>query len=450
MIATRLKTILFTSSLLISSAVLADHVPEIDCLIEPNMMIELSSSVSGVLDTITVDRSDTVKKGQVVATLKSDVEQVKVKASQETLNVSRVEQKRSRELYRDNAITLSEKEQSDHEAVLNKLEVEHAQANLELRNIRSPIDGVVVDRYLMPGEFTEEKPVLKLAQLDPLRVEVVAPVTYFGLIKTGVHAQVKTEFGSFENLIAEVVVVDKVVDAASGTFGIRLELQNKDYKIPGGLKCTVRFFDDDEEADYARLHSSGNGKSALTAPSITEPSITEPSITEQSIPGDKQNSICRRIGPFKKKDKLIALMNALENEIHAYEISDETTASMSHRVTTDTLASREEAESLKTEMIQAGVKDIAIMKRSAGYSISLGLFSSEHGANRHKENIKKLGYDSQVVQQKLNKSIYWAEVTADKSEDDLSALVTASGVKGTNNLLYQSCTTEILASGNIQ
>jgi membrane fusion protein (multidrug efflux system) len=440
MIATRLKTILFTSSLLISSAVLADHVPEIDCLIEPNMMIELSSSVSGVLDTITVDRSDTVKKGQIVATLKSDVEQVKVKASQETLNVSRVEQKRSRELYRDNAITLSEKEQSDHEAVLNKLEVEHAQANLELRNIRSPIDGVVVDRYLMPGEFTEEKPVLKLAQLDPLRVEVVAPVTYFGLIKTGVHAQIKTEFGSFENLIAEVVVVDKVVDAASGTFGIRLELQNKDYKIPGGLKCTVRFFDDDEEADYARLHSSGNAKSALTAPSITE----------QSIPGDKQNSICRRIGPFKKKDSLIALMNALENEINGYEIRDETTVATLYRVTTDTLASHEAAKLLKAEMEQAGVKDIAILKRASGYSISLGMFSSEHSANRRQVDINKLGYDNQIIPQEFNKSIYWAEVTADKSEDDLSALVTAAGVEGANILLYQSCNTEILASGNIQ
>ena len=216
------------------------------------MMIELSSPVSGVLDEILVDRSDTVKEGQIVATLKSDVEQVKLKAGMENFNLSKVEQKRSVELYRDGVITLSEKEQADHEAALNQLEVEHAQANLELRKIRSPIDGVVADRYLMPGEYIEDKPILKLAQLNPLRVEVVAPVTYFGRIKTGVHAQIKTEYGSFENLVAKVVVVDRVVDAASGTFGIRLELQNEDNQVPGGLKCTVRFFNEDEEAEYAR------------------------------------------------------------------------------------------------------------------------------------------------------------------------------------------------------
>lgn len=419
---------------------MAEPVPEIDCLIEPNMMIELSSPVSGVLDSISVDRSDPVKKGQIVARLKSDVEQVKVKASQETLNLSKVEQKRSKELYKDNAITLSEKEQSDHDVALNKLEVEQAQASLELRNIRSPIDGVVADRYLMPGEFIEDNPILKLAQLDPLRVEVVAPVAYFGRVTTGVHAQIKTEFGSFENLIAEVVVVDKVVDAASGTFGIRLELQNKDNQIPGGLKCTVRFFNEQEEAEYARLQLFENDDSA----------VPPPSITEQSTPDENQNTICRRIGPFKKKDSLLALMNALENEINGYEIRDESTVATLYRVTTDILTSREAASSLKAEMEQAGVKDIAIMKRGSGYSISLGLFSSEHSADRRTADIKQLGYDSQVKPLERNKPIYWAEVTADKSEDVLSELVTASGVVDTNNLLYQSCNTEILASANIQ
>ena len=41
--------------------------------------------------------------------------------------------------------------------------------------------------------------------------------------------------------IARVVIVDQVIDAASGTFGIRLELPNNKYKIPAGLRCQVEF-----------------------------------------------------------------------------------------------------------------------------------------------------------------------------------------------------------------
>ena len=454
-----LKNIFLVCSLLAGSPVLAESVPEIDCLIEPNMMIELSSPVSGVLDEILVDRSDTVKEGQIVATLKSDVEQVKLKAGMENFNLSKVEQKRSVELYRDGVITLSEKEQADHEAALNQLEVEHAQATLELRKIRSPIDGVVADRYLMPGEYIEDKPILKLAQLNPLRVEVVAPVTYFGRIKKGVHAQIKTEYGSFENLVAKVVVVDKVVDAASGTFGIRLELQNEDNQVPGGLKCTVRFFNEDEEAEYARRSSVKNVSTAIAGSDTAEQDITEidltglgivePDISEQGIPGEQENTICRRIGPFKKKDSLITLMNALENDINGYEVLDDTTESSLYRVTIDKLESGKAAKSLETEIKQAGVKDLAILKDATGYSISLGVFRNERSAYKRVAKIKKLGYDCKVVPKQVNKSTYWAEVTANKSEDALAELVTASGVADTDHLLYQSCSTEILAAGDM-
>lgn len=423
--------------LLFSTELLADTVPELDCLIEPNMVIELSSPVAGVLDSISVDRSDAVAKGEIVATLKSDVEQVKLKASQETLNLNKVEQKRSIELYRDNAITLSEKEQSDHEVAISELEVESAVANLELRKIRSPIDGVVADRYLMPGEFIEDNPILKIAQLDPLRVEVVAPVTYFGQIQTGMHAQIKTEFGSFDNLVAEVVVVDKVIDAASGTFGIRLELPNEDNQIPGGLKCSVRFYNADEEAEYLSLNSDA----------IDSPSLAEPIVSEQQISDDDRVLICRRIGPFKDKDGLQQLMATLENAIKDYQVHDDMSATVAYQVTTEALSTRADADKLKTEMKSAGVKDIAVVKSVNGFRVSLGLFSMQQSANNRQASIEKLGYETSIIQQPLNRTTYWAEVTTEKSEDELSGLVTAANVKGTDNLLYQSCTTEILASG---
>jgi RND family efflux transporter MFP subunit len=434
---TTINRALLIISLLAGSTAIAESIPEIDCLIEPNMTIELSSSVSGVLETILVDRSDAVTEGQIVATLKADIEQVKVEASKETLNLSRVEQQRAIELYRDNALTLSEKEQADHEVALNELEVEHALANLELRKIRSPIDGVVADRYLMPGEFIEDNPILKLAQLDPLRVEVVAPVTYFGRIKPGMHAEIKTEFGSFVDLVAEVVVVDKVIDAASGTFGIRLELQNKDYRIPGGLKCTARFFDDQEEAAYGSKNPDDKDLSPVSVPAGSD----------QHDPEKNQATLCRRIGPFKDQDSLLALMKALDNKIDSYTVRDEIITSVSYLVTTDALRSRQAAEALKKEMQQKGVKDIAILNRDDGTSIALGLFRNEKSAYKRQANIKKLGYDSNVVPQMKNRTTHWAEVTADMSEQELTGLVAAAGVKGTDNLLYQSCTTEILASG---
>ena len=55
-------------------------------------------------------------------------------------------------------------------------------------------------------------------------------------------AEIKPETGEGENYIATVAIVDWVIDPASGTFGVRLGLSDLDYRLPGGLKCMVRFY----------------------------------------------------------------------------------------------------------------------------------------------------------------------------------------------------------------
>lgn len=91
---------------------------------------------------------------------------------------------------RDRWMALLEAEENQR---LARLELQRAMAGLGLRTIRSPIIGVVVKRFLSPGEFAGEAPLLRLAQLDPLRVEVFAPVSLLGQISVGMSAQVLPE-----------------------------------------------------------------------------------------------------------------------------------------------------------------------------------------------------------------------------------------------------------------
>ena len=122
------------------------------------------------------------------------------------------------------------------------LEVAHAEEVLKQRALRSPIDGVVVDRLLVPGEYrNDQSPVLTLAQIDPLRVEVFVPTAYFGQIRIGSNAEVRPEQPIGGVHVATVTVVDRVHDAASGTFGVRLALPNPRLTLPGGIRCQVVF-----------------------------------------------------------------------------------------------------------------------------------------------------------------------------------------------------------------
>jgi multidrug efflux pump subunit AcrA (membrane-fusion protein) len=124
---------------------------------------------------------------------------------------------------------------------LAEIDVERAAAALALRTVRSPINGVVVERLLSAGEFAKQAPIVRLAQIDPLRVEVIVPAAMFGRLQPGLQAEVVPEPSLIEPRIARVTVVDRVIDAASGTFGVRLALPNPGYRLPAGLRCRVRF-----------------------------------------------------------------------------------------------------------------------------------------------------------------------------------------------------------------
>jgi multidrug efflux pump subunit AcrA (membrane-fusion protein) len=100
---------------------------------------------------------------------------------------------------------------------------------------------VVVERYSHEGERVEDKPVVKVATIDPLRVEVIVPATHFNKIKQGMTATVKPDMAEVELRTAKVVVVDRVIDAASNSFRVRLELPNPENGLPPGLRCKVEF-----------------------------------------------------------------------------------------------------------------------------------------------------------------------------------------------------------------
>jgi len=98
-----------------------------------------------------------------------------------------------------------------------------------------------VDQMMWPGEIFEpgatKHAVLKVAQLNPLRVRVVMPMRAFGDPAPGTQASIAPEIPAGKNYSAKVASVDRIVDAASGTFVVFMDLPNPKLDIPSGVKC---------------------------------------------------------------------------------------------------------------------------------------------------------------------------------------------------------------------
>jgi len=256
-----------------SSAVAASPPPSgYDCLIEPAQTVELGTPVTGVVEKVLVQRGDRVKRGQVLATLESRAEQAAADLAHYKSQLAGPTQMAEAKIEfadrkfarrRDMAAEklMSPQDRDDAEAELraaraelqtakenreeSRLEFNQQSAQLALRTVRSPFDGVVVDQMIWPGETVEpgatKHAIVKVARLDPLRVRVVMPMRAFGEPKVGGPVRVTSEVQPDEPYTARVANIDRVIDAASGTFVVLLDLSNTALDLPSGVKCKAQF-----------------------------------------------------------------------------------------------------------------------------------------------------------------------------------------------------------------
>ena len=110
------------------------------------------------------------------------------------------------------------------------VQIERARAaqRLKLRSIRSPVDGVIVEILLVPGESVEDRAreIMTIAEVDPLNVEVVLAASQFGSVQVGMEAEITPLIQGGKIQFADVAVVDRTIDAASDTFGVQLQIEN--------------------------------------------------------------------------------------------------------------------------------------------------------------------------------------------------------------------------------
>lgn len=214
---------------------------EFDAMIYPNETVKLSSQIAGILEEVSVERGDVVKAGQVVARLKAGVEKVEVALAGANVDYQRRKIERNAELARKKLISAQENDDLEGDLKKGELILQEAGEKLKMRTILSTVDGVVTERLLSPGDYVGEAPILKIASIDPLKVEVIVSARKYGSIRKGMRAEIRPEAPVGGLYYGKVTIVDKVIDPASSTFGVRVELANPGFRLPSGLKCRVRF-----------------------------------------------------------------------------------------------------------------------------------------------------------------------------------------------------------------
>lgn len=178
-------------------------------VIPGNQLFTISTPLSGMIEQTLVGVGDPVKKGQKLASMQSPalaeaqrgLLQSSTQAQLAKENLARDEQlwkdgiisesrlRATQSQYREATAALAERKQLLHLAGMSDADIARMQANNTLSSqlaIVSPIDGVVLEKTASSGQrFEAAIPLFKVAQLEPLALEIQAPLANTRNLKTG-------------------------------------------------------------------------------------------------------------------------------------------------------------------------------------------------------------------------------------------------------------------------
>jgi len=222
--------------------------------VEPWRRSVVAGELAALVEKFPVEEGMAVKRGEVLAQLKTDTLTIELNAAEATHRESEARyQQAKKDLARIKTLfakqLVTQKEYDDavtQEAALAlrlaQLESALLQARDRLKKTRvvAPFDGWVTQEFTEVGQWIEAGgPIVELVDLSRVQVEVPLPERYVGEIRVGAPVTASFDGLSGFQTRGRVFSVLAQADRNSRTFPIKVELPNADLMIKSGLVSRV-------------------------------------------------------------------------------------------------------------------------------------------------------------------------------------------------------------------
>lgn len=222
---------------------------EFDSILETESAVEVYPESNGLVVSVQAEVGDSVEAGQIIAQLENEEQQVNVRESLSRYKHLQSKFKRTEDLFARNLINQQDYDTEVFELEQAEINYERSRIRLEDTLIRAPVSGVISKRLTQEGERVTTSNVLySLLNMDELFAQVNVPGQHMLEIQKGLKAEVVSEIIEGISYSAEVKLVSPAIDAASGTFNVKVAVDpDSPNPIYPGMFVTVRITLDTKE-----------------------------------------------------------------------------------------------------------------------------------------------------------------------------------------------------------
>lgn len=205
----------------------------------PAAEIDLAFAEGGVLREVAVREGRAVKAGDVLARLDTAVLEAEAEMARAQCELAERRYSALEKIAAEARVSPDELARAKAEAEIERARVKRADAAIEQRVLRSPVDGVVtevrrdVGESVGPSDFT----VLTVVRIAELRADLYVEADVAAAHKPG--QAVELLYDGAVRVSATVEFVSPLVEPASGTTRVRLSIPNAEGKLLSGMKVAL-------------------------------------------------------------------------------------------------------------------------------------------------------------------------------------------------------------------
>jgi membrane fusion protein (multidrug efflux system) len=208
--------------------------------VKPYASAKISSEEGGLILSIEKDKGSNVAAGQIVVRLKKDVESATYEQLLAQYELAKLNFEKQQQLYDDNATTeiayLTAKWQL--EAAAKGLEV--VKTHMSKGFIRSPISGVVEDKFMNKGEMSAPgMPILSIVDVSRVKISAGVPEKYVEQIKKGQDVKVTVDVLPGAEFSGKINYIAPSLSQGSRTFEIEIIINNKQRLLKPEMSANI-------------------------------------------------------------------------------------------------------------------------------------------------------------------------------------------------------------------
>jgi RND family efflux transporter MFP subunit len=208
--------------------------------------VVVSSRMSGVIETIAVDRGAVVSQGQALATLDPRELDADVRETKEDMELKKAEYDRAQTLASSKLTSTQDLDEKNAAYQVAVARWDKAKTLRDYAVIRAPFAGVVTEKYARIGlqvVTDNNEPLFKITAVEPLLARVYLPEAELLRVKVGDKVEVVPDKFPDARTTGEIQFISPTVDAGSGTFQVVIRVKREPARtvLRPGIAVQVRF-----------------------------------------------------------------------------------------------------------------------------------------------------------------------------------------------------------------